>query len=327
VSVPHDLVRALVIFAAGLAAGTINTVVGSGTLITFPTLLAFGYPPVLANVSNNVGLVPGVASGVYGYRSELGGQRRRLIRLGSASVCGGLVGAILLLTLPQSAFKDIVPALIGLAVVMVIIQPRLAKWVAERQRARAAAATPDGVGTGGDAEATGAAAAGGGSGAIAHGPSPGAVAGGTSAVAVADGPSPVAVAGGTSAVAVAAPPAAAEAIGGPVLWVLVFLAGIYGGYFGAAQGVLLIGMIGIALNDSLQRINAAKNVLAGLVNGLAAVVFILATHIDWGVAGLIAAGSIIGGQVGARIGKRLPPWALRVVIVCVGTAALVKLLA
>jgi hypothetical protein len=294
--VPHDLLRALAIFAVGLAAGTINTVVGSGTLITFPTLLAFGYPPVLANVSNNVGLVPGVASGVYGYRSELGGQRRRLIRLGSASVCGGLVGAILLLTLPQSAFKAIVPALIGLAVVMVIIQPRLAKWVAARQRARAAAtadggavvATPDGAG--------GAGASGAGD-------------------------------GGAGAVAVAAPPAAAEAIGGPVLWVLVFLAGIYGGYFGAAQGVLLIGMLGIALNDSLQRINAAKNVLAGLVNGLAAVVFILATHVDWGVAGLIAAGSIIGGQIGARIGKRLPPWGLRVVIVCVGTAALIKLLA
>jgi uncharacterized protein len=278
--VPHDLLRALAIFAAGLAAGTINTVVGSGTLITFPTLLAFGYPPVLANVSNNVGLVPGVASGVYGYRSELGGQRRRLIRLGSASVCGGLVGAILLLTLPQSAFQAIVPALIGLAVVMVIIQPRLAKWVAERQRARAALAAPDG---------------------------------GAAAI-------------GASAEEASAAANAEEAIGGPVLWVLVFAAGIYGGYFGAAQGVLLIGMLGIALNDSLQRINAAKNVLAGLVNGLAAVVFILATHIDWGVAGLIAAGSIIGGQIGARIGKRLPPWGLRVVIVCVGTAALVKLL-
>jgi uncharacterized membrane protein YfcA len=278
--VPHDLLRALAIFAAGLAAGTINTVVGSGTLITFPTLLAFGYPPVLANVSNNVGLVPGVASGVYGYRSELGGQRRRLIRLGSASVCGGLVGAILLLTLPQSAFQAIVPALIGLAVVMVIIQPRLAKWVAERQRARAAPAAPDG---------------------------------GAAAI-------------GASAEEASAAANAEEAIGGPLLWVLVFAAGIYGGYFGAAQGVLLIGMLGIALNDSLQRINAAKNVLAGLVNGLAAVVFILATHIDWGVAGLIAAGSIIGGQIGARIGKRLPPWALRVVIVCVGTAALVKLL-
>jgi uncharacterized protein len=312
--VPHDLLRALAIFAAGLAAGTINTVVGSGTLITFPTLLAFGYPPVLANVSNNVGLVPGVASGVYGYRSELGGQRRRLIRLGSASVCGGLVGAILLLTLPQSAFKAIVPALIGVAVVMVIIQPRLAKWVAERQRARAALATPDSAGAGG----AGAGSAGGVS----------LVAGndGANVGAGADGASVGEGADGASAVAVAAPPAAAEAIGGPVLWVLVFLAGIYGGYFGAAQGVLLIGMLGIALNDSLQRINAAKNVLAGLVNGLAAVVFILATHIDWGVAGLIAAGSIIGGQVGARIGKRLPPWGLRVLIVCVGTAALVKLL-
>jgi uncharacterized protein len=280
VSVPPDLLRALAIFAAGLGAGTINTVVGSGTLITFPTLLAFGYPPVLANVSNNVGLVPGVASGVYGYRSELGGQRRRLIRLGSASVCGGLVGAILLLTLPQSAFQAIVPALIGLAVVMVIIQPRLAKWVAERQRARAALAASD------------------------------------------DGAAAI----GASAEAASAAANSEEAIGGPVLWVLVFAAGIYGGYFGAAQGVLLIGMLGIALNDSLQRINAAKNVLAGLVNGLAAVVFILATHIDWGVAGLIAAGSIIGGQIGARIGKRLPPWGLRVLIVCVGTAALVKLL-
>jgi uncharacterized membrane protein YfcA len=347
--VPHDLLRALAIFAVGLAAGTINTVVGSGTLITFPTLLAFGYPPVLANVSNNVGLVPGVASGVYGYRSELGGQRRRLIRLGSASVCGGLVGAILLLTLPQSAFKDIVPALIGVAVVMVIIQPRLAKWVAERQRARAAAARPDDPGAGGNAGVAdaagvaGAAAEGGGSGVVVDAGSPGGVGGGVSAVAggaVAGSVSAVAggaVAGtaavgttaerlGASSVAVADPPAAAEAIGGPVLWVLVFLAGIYGGYFGAAQGVLLIGMLGIALNDSLQRINAAKNVLAGLVNGLAAVVFILATHVDWGVAGLIAAGSIIGGQVGARIGKRLPPWGLRVVIVCVGTLALIKLL-
>jgi uncharacterized protein len=321
--VPHDLLRALAIFAVGLAAGTINTVVGSGTLITFPTLLAFGYPPVLANVSNNVGLVPGVASGVYGYRSELGGQRRRLIRLGSASVCGGLVGAILLLTLPQSAFKAIVPALIGLAVVMVIIQPRLAKWVAERQRARAALATPDGAPAG----AAGAAVAVGGT--VADDAGVDASADGAGVDASADGAGVDAGADGASAVAVAiaARPAAAEAIGGPVLWVLVFLAGIYGGYFGAAQGVLLIGMLGIALNDSLQRINAAKNVLAGLVNGLAAVVFILATHIDWGVAGLIAAGSIIGGQVGARIGKRLPPWGLRVVIVCVGTVALIKLLA
>src|ERR1700755_2160343 len=145
---PPDVLRALVLFAVALAAGTTNTVVGSGTLITFPTLLAFGYPPVLANVSNNVGLVPGVASGVHGHRGELGGQRRRLIRLGSASLCGGLVGAILLLVLPAGAFKAIVPALIGIALVMIIFQPRLARWMAARQLARSAAAAgerdPDG---------------------------------------------------------------------------------------------------------------------------------------------------------------------------------------
>ncbi len=116
-------------------------------------------------------------------------------------------------------------------------------------------------------------------------------------------------------------------VGGPVLWVLVFLSGVYGGYFGAAQGVLLLGLMGVAFTDSMQRINAAKNVLAGLVNGIAAVVFVLATHIDWGVAGLIAAGSVLGGQIGARVGRKLPPWGLRVVIICVGVAALVKLLA
>ena len=284
--------QALAIFAAGLAAGTINTVVGSGTLITFPTLLAFGYPPVLANVSNNVGLVPGVASGVHGYRAELAGQRRRIIRLGSASACGGLVGAILLLVLPAGAFKAIVPALIGVAVVMVLIQPRLARWMARRQLDRPAARDGDGAVPGplGDSG------------------------------------------GGGAASAVGVLPATevdrrAEAVGGPVLWFFVFCAGVYGGYFGAAQGVLLIGMLGIAFSDGLQRINAVKNVLAGLVNGVAAVVFIALTHVDWTIAGLIAAGSILGGQLGARVGRRLPPWGLRLLIVCVGVAALVKLLA
>jgi uncharacterized membrane protein YfcA len=291
--VSHDLLQALAIFAAGLAAGTINTVVGSGTLITFPTLLAFGYPPVLANVSNNIGLVPGTASGAHGYRAELAGQRRRVLRLGAASVLGGTVGAVLLLVLPAGAFKEIVPVLIGIALVMVVFQPRLQKWVAARQGRRAA---PGGETTPGAGEA----------------PAPGGPGGAAAAVDVRD--------------AVSKEPAPLQA-GGPVLCGLVFLSGIYGGYFGAAQGVLLIGLMGVAFNDTMQRINAVKNCLAGLVNGTAAVVFVFATHVDWGVAGLIAAGSIIGGQVGARVGRKLPPWGLRLVIVIVGIAALVKLLA
>lgn len=296
----HDLLQALAIFAAGLAAGTINAVVGSGTLITFPTLLAFGYPPVLANVSNNVGLVPGVASGVHGYRAELVGQRRRIIRLGSASVCGGLVGAILLLVLPAGAFKEIVPALIGIALVMIIFQPRLARRMAARQLARAAAPAGE---LGAD--------------------------GGTNGTSSTGGTGSTTGTGGTSTVRVVAPVAKETPvqIGGPVLWVLVFLSGVYGGYFGAAQGVLLIGLMGIAFTDTMQRINAVKNVMAGLVNGVAALVFVAATHIDWGAAGLIAAGAILGGQLGARVGRKLPPWGLRVLIICVGVVALVKLLA
>ena len=293
----HAIIEALAIFGAGIAAGTINTIVGSGTLITFPTLLAFGYPPVLANVTNTVGLVPGVASGAYGYRAELTGQRRRVLRLGSASMCGGLVGAILLLVLPAEAFKAIVPALIGLALVLVVAQPRLSRWLVARQQARAGA--------------------------------PGSRVKGRAAVL---GP-------GTEGAWHELPgdegdngrserpeTSVASAAGGLVIWLLVFATGIYGGYFGAAQGVLLLGLLGIAFTDSLQRINAVKNVLAGLVNGVAALVFIAFSHVAWGAAGLLAAGSIIGGQIGARVGRRLPPWALRLAIICVGVAALVKLL-
>ena len=289
----HAIIEALAIFGAGIAAGTINTVVGSGTLITFPTLLAFGYPPVLANVTNTVGLVPGVASGAYGYRAELTGQRRRVLRLGSASVCGGLVGAILLLVLPAEAFKAIVPALIGVALVLVVAQPWLSKWVAARgsapgSRVKGRAAVP-GPGSEG-----------------AWYQRPGGE--------------------GENGRSERLQTSEACAAGGLVVWLLVFATGIYGGYFGAAQGVLLLGLLGIAFTDSLQRINAVKNVLAGLVNGVAALVFIAFSHVAWGAAGLLAAGSIIGGQIGARVGRRLPPWALRLAIICVGVAALTKLL-
>ncbi|HTU04360.1 MAG TPA: sulfite exporter TauE/SafE family protein, partial [Trebonia sp.] len=216
------------------------------------------------------------------------------------------VGAILLLVLPAGAFKDIVPALIGIAVAMVLAQPWLARWMAARQLARAAA-------RGGDVGRPGQSGEPGGPGGPGEpGPSAGGGAGTATAVSV---------------LPVTGVAQRSEAIGGPVLWVLVFATGVYGGYFGAAQGVLLIGMLGIALGDTLQRVNAVKNVLAGLVNGVAAVVFIALAHVDWSVAGLIAAGSILGGQLGARIGRRLPPWGLRLLIVCVGAVALVKLLA
>ncbi|WP_280273884.1 sulfite exporter TauE/SafE family protein [Nocardia wallacei] len=244
------------ILTAGIAAGCINTIVGSGTLITFPVLLALGYPPVTANVSNTIGLVPGGLSGVLGYRRELTGQRARLLRLGTASLLGGALGAILLLQLPPEAFKAIVPILIIAALILVVVQPRLSRWV---QRRRAA-----------------------------------------------DGSSPE--------------------HGGPLLWLAVLASGVYGGYFGAAQGVLLIGLLGVFVHDELQRLNAVKNFLALLVNTLSALIFVFVADVAWQVVALIAVGSIIGGQLGATVGRRMPPTVLRGVIVVVGLVAIVRLL-
>jgi uncharacterized membrane protein YfcA len=243
--------EALALFAAGIAAGGINTVVGSGTLVTFPTLLAIGYSPVLANVSNTVGLVPGSVSGAIGYRRELVGQRERIIRLGAASVLGGMTGALLLLKLPASAFAAIVPVLIGLGCVLVLAQP----WISRRVK----------------------------------------------------------------------PPEQAPAHGSLWVWLLVYAAGVYGGYFGAAQGVLLIAILGLGLAESLQRINATKNVLAGLVNAVAALVFIALSEVSWSAAGIIAAGSILGGQLGATVGRRLPAPVLRGFVAVVGIVAIVQL--
>jgi uncharacterized membrane protein YfcA len=249
-----SLLEALLIGLAGLAAGTINTVVGSGTLITFPTLLAFGVPPVTANVSNNIGLVPGSLSGAIGYRRELAGQRTRVLRLAVASVTGGLAGAVLLLVLDEAAFAAIVPVLISLGLVLVVLQPRISRWVSRRHEA-----------LGEDTRGV---------------------------------------------------------TGTWWVWPAVLGTGVYGGYFGAAQGVLLMAVMGIGIPETLQRLNAVKNVLAMLVNLVAGTVFALVADVDWEVVALIGVGSMIGGQVGATVGRRLPDTVLRVVIVVVGVTAL-----
>jgi uncharacterized membrane protein YfcA len=249
-----SFLEALAIFFAGMAAGTMNTVVGSGTLVTFPVLLGFGYPPVVANVTNTVGLVPGGISGVLGYREELSGQLSRVLRLGAATALGATTGAVALLVLPAAAFSAIVPGFIAVALVLVILQPRLSAMLAHRERR----------------------------------------------------------------------PAGKE---GPGVLACVYLTGVYGGYFGAAQGIMLLGFLGVLVPETLQRINALKNVLATLANGVAALIFIVVADVRWEVAATIAAGSIIGGQIGARYGRRMSPAVLRWVIVVVGASAMVQLIA
>lgn len=245
------ILTGLAVAGAGLLAGTINTIVGSGSLITFPVLVGVGYRPLVANVSNSVGLVPGSASGAFGYRAELKGQRSRAIALGAWSCAGGLLGGTLLLIFPHS-FEAVVPWLVLLAVALVIVQPRLARRLA---------ATPSGSPSG-------------------------------------------------------------------RWWLRLAIAatGVYGGYFGAAQGVVLIGILGLGLDDDLQRLNALKNVLTGIVNGVAAILFLVAAPVAWQPALIIAVSSTVGGQVGAKVGRRLPAPVLRGIIVVAGTAVAVKLL-
>ena len=232
------VLEALAIVAAGALAGGVNAVVGSGSLITFPTLLAVGYAPVTANVSNTVGLVPGGVSAIVGYRRELRGHWRRCAILGIGTTAGAILGGVLLLELPDAVFDAVVPALILLAVGLMALP------------------SPPEDGARADHTGWGIAAS--------------------------------------------------------------FSTGIYGGYFGAAQGIILIALLRLCFSEHLQVLNAIKNVLAGLANLVAGLLFVVVADVAWGAALLIAAGSVVGAQVGARYGRRLPQEALRRVVIVYG---------
>ena len=253
----------ILIALAGVGAGAINAVVGSGTLITFPTLVTLGYPPVVSTMSNAVGLVAGGVSGTWGYRRELRGQWHRLRWQIPASLLGAGCGAWLLLHLPEKVFTEVVPVLLVAALVLVVIGPRIQAWA--RSRAEQAGRSAEHV----------------------------------------------------------TPARMAALVAG------TFVVGVYGGYFTAAQGILLIAMMGAMLPEDMQRMNAAKNLLSLLVNIVAALAytFVAFDRISWPAAGLIAVGSLVGGFLGAHYGRRLSPAALRAIIVVVGLIGLYRLVA
>ena len=237
---------------AAVVAGAMNAIVGSGSLVTFPTLLAVGLPPVVANVSNTIGLVPGGVSGTIGYRLELAGQRDRLVRLGLVGLLGGATGATLLIVLPAEAFERIVPFLLLFAAALTAVQPALTRRL-DSLRSR-------------------------------------------------------------------------PAHDNPLVAVAVFATAMYGGYFGAAQGVILMAFLLVLVDDHAQRLNGLKNGVILGVNAIAALIFALTAPVEWSAVGLLAIGSIVGGQLGARYGRRLAPGVLRAIIVVLGTAVGLKLL-
>lgn len=267
-----ELWQIALIVLAGIGAGGINAVVGSGTLITFPVLVAFGVPPVVSTMSNAVGLIPGNIASSFGYREELKGQWRRILGFVPASILGSLTGAYLLLHLPEDAFETIVPVLLVVALVMVVAQPALSRHLKNRAVRRAEKAGQEHV--------------------------------------------PASVGDTLST--------------GRYILVLavVFLTAIYGGYFAAAQGIILIALLGILLPDDLQRLNGLKNVLVLVVNTVSASTYIIVGHdrINWIAVICIAIGSLIGGYFGARVGRKFSPVLLRTIIVILGLVAIWRIL-
>ncbi|MDQ3250997.1 MAG: sulfite exporter TauE/SafE family protein [Rubrobacter sp.] len=245
-------IECAVIVLAGTGAGIINTVVGSGTLVTFPVLLWAGLPPVAANVANNIGLAPGSVSGAVGYRKELSGSMSRVVRFSVAALLGGACGAVLLAVLPPGVFRVAAPVLIAVALVLVVAEP----WLGRRLESWRENAPPQGSRS---------------------------------------------------------------------MVVAVFATSVYGGYFGAGQGVILLAVMAVLMAEPLQQVNALKNVLQGVDNVASALMFVVIARVDWLVVALLAGGAIAGGQVGAKVGRRLPPVALRVFIVVIGVAGIVQL--
>ena len=241
------------LIAAGVAflAGAINSIAGGGSLILFPTLVALGLPTVDANVTNSVAQWPGYLGGIFGFRAELAGQRGRILRLGVIAVLGGLVGSVLLLTTPSSAFEVVVPILVLLASLLLAVQPLLTSRL---RRADDDGRTRD--------------------------------------------------------------PA--------WLYVALFLATVYGGYFGGALGVILVGVLGLALHR-LKLANALKSVLSAITATVTVVVFGLFGPVHWLVVAVAAPASLVGGFLGARVATRIPATPLRVLIVVFGVAVSIYL--
>jgi len=254
-----DWSHILAVLGAGLGAGFVMTAIGAGSLVSFPILLGVGLSPLVANVCNNVGLVPGGVSGSFGYRREMAGRRALVVRVAVTSATGALVGAALLLALPSTTFDRVVPFLVLLSATLVGLQPLISG--ALRRRAERQGLTP-----------------------------------------------------------------VVREVMGPRLTAVSSLVGVYGGYFGAAQGVLLLAFLGLGLDVGLQTANGLKNVAVLSANVAATVVFVFFSPLDWAVVGLIAAGSLVGGWLGAHLGRRLPPLVFRIVVVVFGYVVGIELL-
>ncbi|GIK74133.1 MAG: UPF0721 transmembrane protein [Chloroflexota bacterium] len=241
-----DLLDFVIIGLAAVAAGFVNAIAGGGTLISFPALIAVGVPPVAANVTNTVALVPGYLGATFAQLKDLVGQERRLRLLIPTGALGGIVGGLLLLNTSEKLFAQLVPYLILLAAFLLAIQDIVRKWVARRIEASGGSAANE-----------------------------------------------------------------AWSIGP------VFLASIYGGYFGAGLSVIILAVLGLVIDDTLTRLNGLKQIIAFSVNVAAAIFFIFSDQVVWSAAAVMAAGAVLGGVLGGKLARFVKPQALRVIVVTI----------
>jgi uncharacterized protein len=256
-----DLAAGALLAGAAFLAGAVNAVAGGGSLISFPALLAAGYPALTANVTNTVALCPGYVGGTLGYRRELGGQRRRAVTLGLVSVAGALAGSVLLVRSPAELFEAVVPFLILLACALLAVQTRLARFVADR---------------------------------LGPHPEPGSEGGAGWRV--------------------------------PLLLGAQFLAATYGAYFGAGLGIMMLAILGIFVADTLQRLNALKGLLSLVINLVGAAFFAFFADVVWAAVAVMAVASLLGGQAGVLLARRLDDRLLRWLVVAFGVVVAVRLL-
>ncbi|MCW2843720.1 MAG: putative rane transporter protein [Nocardioides sp.] len=248
----------LAVLGAGLGAGILTTTVGVASLLSFPVLVALGIPPVVANASNTVGLIPAGISGSFGYREELRAHPRVTIAVILTCAGGAVLGAVLLLAMPAGVFEAVVPWLILFTCLLVGAQPTISGWVRTRR-------------TGPDA----------------HLP---------------------------------------RTLMSPVTTVFAALTGVYGGYFGAGSGVMMVAVLGLGLDLELRVVNALKTMAVFAANVVAGAIFLVVADLDWAAVALLAIGSVFGGYLGARVGRRLPPTLFRVLVVLAGIVAAVTML-
>jgi hypothetical protein len=245
-----SLFNEILIFFAALVAGFINAIAGGGTLVSFPVLLAIGIPPVVANVTNTVALVPGTIGGMWSQRSEFHSQYRRLLRLLPVAIVGGVAGGLLLINTSESSFRSIIPYLILLATLLLAVQVPVKNWVVARM------------------------------GNVHH-----------------EKHSPL------------------------FMLAMVFMAAIYGGYFGAGLGVILMAVLGLVTDDSLTSLNFLKQALGFAINLAAAIYFAFSGMVDWMVALVMIFGSLLGGLIGGRLAGKIKPEVLRWIVVSAGLIA------